>query len=235
MSIRDSDDFFVGYLPTPGPLRNLLRGAAASLVALAALAAGVIASRQRDPGNGVWEADSHVFSGVLINRPYPMLQRPDGTTLLLVGEGKVGIDAKEGGIRATGTIIRRGNLTLLEVQKLERAQVVTSSPPAFQQGAALTFHGEIIDPKCFAGAMKPGTGKTHKACAALCLRGGIPPAFVTDAGEVFVLTNGSGHALAGQDLDPILAHAGEVVTLTATPARVGDVRMLAIDPARPLR
>ena len=30
----------------------------------------------------------------------------------------------------------------------------------------------------FDGAMKPGDGKTHKGCAALCLRGGIPPALM---------------------------------------------------------
>jgi len=36
------------------------------------------------------------------------------------------------------------------------------------------IRGEIIDPKCFFGVMKPGSGKTHKSCAARCLSGGIP-------------------------------------------------------------
>ena len=38
-----------------------------------------------------------------------------------------------------------------------------------------TISGEIADPKCFFGVMKPGDGKTHLACAARCIAGGIPP------------------------------------------------------------
>ena len=44
-----------------------------------------------------------------------------------------------------------------------------------------TYHGEILDSKCWFGAMRPGHGKIHKSCASLCIRGGIPPAlFVKD-------------------------------------------------------
>ncbi len=43
----------------------------------------------------------------------------------------------------------------------------------------VTLKGEIIDPKCYLGAMKPGGGKTHKACAMLCISGGVPPMLVT--------------------------------------------------------
>ena len=41
-----------------------------------------------------------------------------------------------------------------------------------------TLRGEIVDSKCYLGAMKPGDQKTHKACATLCIRGGIPPVLV---------------------------------------------------------
>jgi nitrite reductase/ring-hydroxylating ferredoxin subunit len=37
------------------------------------------------------------------------------------------------------------------------------------------IHGQIVDPKCFFGAMNPGQGKTHLSCAARCLSGGIMP------------------------------------------------------------
>jgi hypothetical protein len=36
--------------------------------------------------------------------------------------------------------------------------------------------GEIVDSKCFLRVIAPGSGKTHKECASLRLRGGIPPA-----------------------------------------------------------
>jgi hypothetical protein len=35
--------------------------------------------------------------------------------------------------------------------------------------------GEIVDPKCFFGVMKPGEGKPHKDCAIRCILGGMPP------------------------------------------------------------
>ncbi len=35
--------------------------------------------------------------------------------------------------------------------------------------------GEIIDPKCYFGVMKPGEGKVHRDCAIRCILGGIPP------------------------------------------------------------
>jgi hypothetical protein len=38
-----------------------------------------------------------------------------------------------------------------------------------------TLRGEIIDPKCYFGAMNPGQGKPHLSCAARCISGGIMP------------------------------------------------------------
>jgi len=37
------------------------------------------------------------------------------------------------------------------------------------------LRGEIIDPKCYFGAMNPGEGKPHLSCAARCISGGIMP------------------------------------------------------------
>jgi hypothetical protein len=47
--------------------------------------------------------------------------------------------------------------------------------------------------------MKPGGGATHKGCAALCLKGGVPPLFVTRDGAggiaTYLLTNATGGPL----------------------------------------
>jgi hypothetical protein len=48
----------------------------------------------------------------------------------------------------------------------------------------LSFSGEIVDPKCYFGVMKPGEGKAHKDCAIRCILGGIPP--------VLAITNKNG-------------------------------------------
>lgn len=44
-----------------------------------------------------------------------------------------------------------------------------------------TLVGEIVDTKCYLGAMKPGRGKPHRDCASLCIRGGIPAALLVRA------------------------------------------------------
>ena len=42
--------------------------------------------------------------------------------------------------------------------------------------------GEIVDSKCYFGVMNPGGGKVHRDCAARCISGGIPPAFLVRDG-----------------------------------------------------
>lgn len=41
-----------------------------------------------------------------------------------------------------------------------------------------TFTGEIVDSKCWLGVMNPGEHTVHRACARLCIRGGIPAMLV---------------------------------------------------------
>lgn len=58
-----------------------------------------------------------------------------------------------------------------------------------------TLRGEVMDAKCWLGVMRPGQGKTHRACATLCLIGGIPPLFAvkTPGGyAAYVLTDRDG-------------------------------------------
>ena len=40
---------------------------------------------------------------------------------------------------------------------------------------SLQIEGEIVDIKCWLGRMKPGDGRTHRACGQFCIQGGIPP------------------------------------------------------------
>jgi hypothetical protein len=95
----------------------------------------------------------------------------------------------------------------------------------------VTLVGEVIDPKCHLGAMKPGGGRTHKGCAVLCLRGGVPPMFVspgTDGRPVY-------HLLTDPDRQPpspeLFNRAGEPVTISAELERWGDFRVLKVRPA----
>ena len=94
-----------------------------------------------------------------------------------------------------------------------------------------TLRGEIVDSKCFVGVMKPGRGKVHRACATLCIRGGIPPLLVVaeDGGALaYYLLVGPD----GRTLDPIAAGlVAEPIEITGDVIELDDLRVLKATPA----
>ena len=89
--------------------------------------------------------------------------------------------------------------------------------------------GEICDGKCLAGAMRPGRGLAHKACANLCLIGDIPPVFVSTQpveGSEFLLVldrNGGPMPKAAYD------YIAQFVSVEGEVARHGDLLVLKMD------
>jgi hypothetical protein len=241
------DDFFVGYLPTPPLVRRLLLRTTAAAGLISLVIAGSIAARQRDPGPGRWEADeTKVFRGVFRAHPYPLLELdglPSGQPrfMLVVDQGKTGgarlpAEADGATVQVRGQLLQRGELALLELADEPRPLTVltpgrAAATPSRPSGESVELTGEIVDPKCYAGAMKPGEGKTHKACAALCLRGGIPPVFVTaDWQRPLVLTDSDGRPLREQRMEQVIGVVGERVTLKGCRADREGISFLAIDP-----
>jgi hypothetical protein len=77
--------------------------------------------------------------------------------------------------------------------------------------------------------MKPGFGKTHRACAVRCISGGIPPIFVTrdESGEatVFLLTDSRG----GPVNELVLPYVAEPVEIKGLLEVRGDMPVIKID------
>src|SRR4030095_16745863 len=134
--------------------------------------------------------------GIYYNSPFPMLKVFDknnlSITLPLVGYGKHGAETaimeleKEKGVSLNGkevtlkgTLIYGDGKTLLQVDKNDDpiVNIGAESSVQLQQKdlGTQTIRGEIIDPKCYFGVMKPGEGKVHRDCAIRCILGGIPP------------------------------------------------------------
>jgi hypothetical protein len=249
------DAFFIGWLPMPGPYRRFLAPLAALLLVLAAATSAALAYLQPSPGSGRWEADERrTFDGLLLAAPYAMLRVPaeepggPARTYLLVEEGKFGalprVQALLGGqgalpARASGTVLHRDGRWMLELAGGEeglrplagdehpRLGTLTT-PPRVVLREDVTLPGEIIDPKCYLGAMKPGGGKTHKACAALCLRGGVPPMLVTrHAGnnESFYLLVTEAGGVANER---VLDFVGDRVEVSGRLERHGDLLILQV-------
>jgi hypothetical protein len=97
------------------------------------------------------------------------------------------------------------------------------------------LRGEIVDFKCFLGAMKPGDGKGHKACATLCIRGGIPPMLVTSdevGNRTYYLLRDAGGGPCGEEILPVV---GELVDVEGALSRVADLMVLSVRASDVLR
>jgi hypothetical protein len=182
--------FYVGYLKLPRALRGFLAWVLAGLLALDIGLAVIAFAGQPPHATGGWSSDEAVYIGQFQAKPYPMVRlfatgKDPARTVLLVGAGKdgppVGMDALDGAmVEARGYPVRRGDLEVLQIYNPPVRQDA-SQLDALPQGPAepVTLTGEIVDSKCYAGAMNPGEMKAHEACGSFCLLGGIPALFVT--------------------------------------------------------
>ena len=235
------EEFYVGYLPLPSGYIRFVRIAVPSLLWMMVAAAVAIGVLQRSPGEGVWDQGKPVErTGMLYEKPYPHVV--NGTSVVfLVEQGKRGSQDRCRGldgrrVRASGWVVHRDGREILELVPEDSALKpvdnggIEAAPTVKDLGSA-TLRGEIVDYKCYLGAMKPGDGKAHKACAILCMTGGIPAMLVThehDGPRHTLLADVSG----GPVSEEVIALAAEPVEVSGTLVEVGPVRMLKVREVR---
>lgn len=245
---RDArDEFFIGFLPPPGGLARFLAAVAAVAIAVFAGLGWLIAATQDDPGDGAfrWDWGPQTIVGFLEAKPYPILhvveseRFPAGHTLLLSGIGKTGVedraDPLDGKtVTAAGIALKRGTLDMIQLEDGAEGLAPTESEgevPASVPLGRYRITGEICDGKCYSGAMRPGRGLAHKACANLCLIGGVPPVFVATGeiggSEFLLLADADGGAVT----DRILDMTAILVEVDGAVERRGDLLVFRIDPA----
>ena len=205
----DTGEMFVGWSKAPKVDRRFFLGtmpfALGAMGGIAYLSAGNLG----DPGAGAWLTNAtHKVTGLLVNEPYKMIRIEDPSapfgmrSVLVLAQGKCtsSIDLSENNasmVTPSGALIERKDRRALEVSPFigdwlsstdQEASKLLQEPPVISLGET-ELQGMIMDSKCFFGVMRPARGKTHKACASLCIRGGIPPSFWvrTKNGEEAVL------------------------------------------------
>ena len=233
------DDFFVGYLRAPARLVRFVAVVACVLLLGADAVALLLYHSQARRASGDWGTAGEVaYDGTMVARPYPMVLVPAASrvpahAVLLVSEGKFGapeglarLDGRK--VTATGYPLLRDGLVVLQLSRdVQEAQgaAAAASPVALGQA---TLAGEIVDSKCFLGAMVPGEGKVHSACAGLCLLGNIPALFVTRdaAGHLTyrLLADETGAAMSEAASD----HAGQFLTLTGRITHLDGIDLFAV-------
>ena len=219
--MTNEDRIYVGYLPIPVRFAALLKIVVPVLIGSAFGLSIAIAATSGPTGNGHWDTSEEIaVTGTLRELPYPHIETGNGPALI-VEIGKFGAAERADGldghyVQATGTSISRGDWRMLELVSLGKTDGGTEPTAHSFRGEPVTAVGEIVDSKCYLGAMMPGDGRTHKACAILCIHGGIPPLFVgtTQDGQAVaaVVTNADGAPMPHSLLDFV----GEQVELNGT-------------------
>lgn len=234
-----SDEFYIGWQSQPSPgIRRFLRRLVVVLLAVTLLLPVILAVSQRTIGMAVFEwGVPKKFTGIFRVWPYPhlLVPRPDGpgnptsySTYFLVAPWKFGLSPKAVArfdgkfVSLQGTLIYRDTQTMIEVSNAELTEAtnlsVTTPLPSTVSLGRQTFAGEIVDSKCYFGVMNPGQLAPHRACAKLCISGGIPPVLVvprTNAAPLCLLLVSP----AGQPVNE------QVLDLVAVPVEItGEVK-----------
>jgi hypothetical protein len=239
MRNSDNEEFYIGYAPRPP--RRIMCTVLRAVVGLNALAAAIALALlfvQHPFARSAFEFQQYrKFAGELELKPYPALLvgRPGGkeySRYLLVAPGKHGADREVRAfagkaVRLQGSLIYRDGQTMVELVP-GSVEVVKEAPTAVSVAilGEVTLTGEIVDSKCYLGVMNPGRTKVHRDCAARCISGGIPPAFVTADG-FYSLVGGDGRPVQHEVLDWV----GETVEVTGTVQRSGDTLILRAEPS----
>jgi hypothetical protein len=255
-----NDEFYIGYLPeAPGSFAKTVRRFIVFVFVLAGVVAFVLVNNQKGFRNSTFELGQLTeVQGILSSDPVPMLKVPAGTgvdgqpnykSFMLIGFGKFGAEATLTAMEAStgetlegklltleGTLIYYNGKTLLELTNSEAAlKKVDDAPQLISQQKNLgtqSFRGEIADPKCFFGVMKPGEGKPHRSCAIRCISGGIPPVFKTSTADgleqYFILTGLNGEKIN----QAVLNQVGKAVEVSGKVEQIDDWLVLRIDPEK---
>ena len=245
------DEFYIGWEAKAAPgIRRSVQRAVIILFLIAFLASLGLAVSQRMIGAGVFEwGEVKHFSGIFQATPYPRLLVPrpgravagNFSTYYLVAPFKFGLDpgaiAPFDGksVALKGTLIYRGNQTMIEVAKDSLQLVNTNSAPAVLPGVIplgkQTLVGEIVDSKCYLGVMNPGQLTPHRACAIRCISGGVPPVLLVrqEHGPAIylLLVSTDGRPVNQQVLNLV----AEPVQIAGEVERQGELLILRADPA----
>ncbi len=217
------DEFYVGFEDrAPAGIALFTKRTVAAAAVLLLITGGLLAFTQNAYGPSVYEFENwRRFEGIVGMEPYPHLRvrRPGKSAGLSYVSSYLLVDPfKFGGadyvqdfagrrVSLEGALLYRENRTMIAVRPgtVQLAEGENAALPAANlTGVArrslgtYTLQGEIVDSKCYLGAMNPGEWKSHRGCAIRCISGGIPPVFVVRDGETarhFLLTDEAGQTV----------------------------------------
>ena len=203
--MNNKDEFYIGWMDrAPGGFAKYIRRVLVFLLIVVIATGLLLAFFQKQFSTGNFEFGKLTeVKGVYFNKPVPLLKAVNGKdifghpsfiTIPLIGFGKSGAAGVIAGIEQQkhislnrkevtmkGTLLYNDGKLLMQIDANDNVLPVIGDNagntllPLVNDLGVQDIHGEIIDPKCFFGVMKPGQGKPHKDCAIRCILGGISP------------------------------------------------------------
>jgi len=251
--MTENDDFYVGYQEEAPERQAQFIKRKVGVIFVVLISVALLFSLGQAPfKNSTFELGNlRELSGTFYHAPYPMLRVKIKNTykdILLVGFGKFGVDQsfqnsgiinllpKDGSeLILKGTMIYYDGKALFQTEaNLEGTYEVSDWKEYVLESKSLgvqSLKGEVVDPKCYFGVMKPGNGKIHRSCATRCLSGGIAPVFITTNQkgyhEYYILTDIDGKKLGRE----ILEYVGKPSMLEGEVWDLGEWKQMRIDPA----
>jgi hypothetical protein len=132
-------------------------------------------------------------------------------------------------VRLEGSLIYHDGKTLMEVNTINEKPGGEQEENNTKNVGGGAFTGEITDPKCLFGVMKPAYGKPHLSCSVRCIAGGIPPVLKSVAADgqtsYFLLAGESEKSLK----EEILPNVGAQVQICGGVKKLGSWYILERD------
>lgn len=259
MSQETSNEFYIGWMPdAPDGIAKHIRKVVVGLGILVVTGGTVLAVLQKKFSTASFEfGQLTAIKGIYHQFPVPsikVLSSRDAfghstyITIPLVGYGKFGAEGliseleKERGISLDkklitlkGTLLYSDGKALLQIDRNDAPLTAISNAntkdltPEMQDLGTVQLNGEVIDPKCYFGVMKPGHGKPHRDCAARCIAGGISPVFWSrnskGESQYYLILDENGNKMNTELKD----HIGEPLSLSAKAVRFNDWTILYAD------
>ena len=254
-----NNDFYIGWMPAaPASFAKHSRKAIIIIAGLLIASALLLSTQQRKFSTAGFEYGQLTeITGVYQQFPVPSIRvttakDPFGNssfiTIPLVGYGKSGaegtiallekqnhVELHDREVTFRGTLLYSDGKTLLQIDEHDQPLIQHKEIAAaniqheIKELGTVTLTGEVLDPKCYFGVMKPGHGKPHKDCAIRCIAGGMSPVLYVrnEQGEAnyYLLLDKNGNKMNEQLKD----HIAEPLSLAAKAVQYDDWVVLYVD------
>ncbi len=253
-------DFYIGWMSkAPSSFTSHIKKVLLALLVLVIVTGVLLAVSQKKFSTANFEFGTLTkVEGIYFSNPIPCIKAINGKdifgnysyiTIPLLGFGKMGAESiintfeKEKNISLNqkevtlkGTLLYNDGKLLMQIDENDQPFVHIGNNaeepllPVQENLGTMQVKGEIVDPKCYFGVMKPGQGKPHKDCAIRCILGGIPPVLRVSnnngKSNYYIIVGSNGEKMN----EAVKGFIAEPVTINAKAVKYDDWIILYVNP-----